>query len=71
MYKGVSTAHLWSRGRGDPYPDTELDFLPFDLHLVDLKCADNEPPVRWKLGERGLSTDTEIDANRGARLVLR
>ena len=30
---------------GNPYPYTKLDFLPLDLHLVNLKCPDGKPPV--------------------------
>ena len=38
---------------------------------MHLKSTDNKPPVRSKSEGRSLSTDTEIDANGGARLVLR
>jgi len=57
--------------RGDPYPDAEFHFLPLDLHLVHLRCAESQPPVHWESGGRCSSTDTEVDSNRGTRLVLR
>ena len=56
---------------GHPYPNAKLDSFPFDLHLVHLGCADSKSSAHKRPGRRDFSTDTEIDANRGARLVLR
>lgn len=58
--------------RGDPHPDAKLHPLSLDLHLVHLENADkNQPPVHQKARRQGVSTDTEIDSNRGTGLILR
>lgn len=56
--------------RRDPYPDAEFHLLSLDLHFVHLKYAEDKSLAQHKSESRSLSTDTEIDPDRGTRLVL-